>query len=401
MFELYGKYASAKIFTDVIEEAAVSQIMAVLNQPVSQGARVRIMPDVHAGKDCTVGTTMTITDKAIPNLVGTDIGCGMETIRLKERDIDPEALDRLIYSSIPSGLAIRKEPHEFYKKAELENLYCYDNIDLKRAVRGLGSLGGGNHFIEADRAPDGSLYIVIHSGSRSLGKDVALYYQRAAYEQLNGSSAEDIEKLTKMLKKQGKANRIEREITKLKNTKRTDIPRSFAYARGELLEKYLHDMKIVQQYAVLSRKAIAADIIKGLGLTADDSFTTIHNYIDTENMILRKGAVSAKTGETLIIPINMCDGSLICTGKGNTDWNCSAPHGAGRLMSRSAANEPLSVEEYKRRMQGIYTSSVGYSTIDESPMAYKNINDIISNISETVDINEIIKPVYNFKAGGR
>ncbi len=401
MFELYGKYASAKIFTDVIEEAAVSQIMAVLNQPVSQGACVRIMPDVHAGKDCTVGTTMTITDKAVPNLVGADIGCGMETVKLKKKDIDPEQLDRLIYAAIPSGLAIRKTPHEFCKKAEIENLYCYEHIDIKRAVRGLGSLGGGNHFIEADRADDGSLYIVIHSGSRSLGKDVALYYQRAAYERLNGSAAEDIEKLKKMLKQQGKSNRTEREITKLKNTKRTDIPRNFAYAEGDLLEKYLHDMKIVQQYAVLSRKAMAADIIKGLGLAADGSFTTIHNYIDTDEMILRKGAVSAKEGEVLIIPINMRDGSLICKGKGNADWNCSAPHGAGRLMSRSDAKEMLSVEEYKRQMQGIYTSSVGYSTIDESPMAYKNIDDIISNISETVDISEIIRPVYNFKAGGR
>ena len=401
MFELYGKYTSAKVFTDVIEEAAVSQIMAVLNQPVSQGQRVRIMPDVHAGKDCTVGTTMTITDKAVPSLVGADIGCGMETVKLKEKDIDPKQLDSLICAAIPAGLAIRKTPHEFLKKAELEKLHCYAHIDLKRAERGLGTLGGGNHFIEADRAEDGSLYIVIHSGSRSLGKDVAMHYQKAAYEYLNGSAEKDIEELTEKLKKQGKAGQIDREITKLKNTKRTDIPRKFAYTEGELLEKYLFDMKIVQQYAVLSRKAMVYEIIKGLGLTVDGSFTTIHNYIDTENMVLRKGAVSAQKGELLIIPINMRDGSLICTGKGNEDWNFSAPHGAGRLLSRSDAKELLSVEEYKQQMQGIYTSSVGYSTIDESPMAYKNIDDIVSNISDTAEINEIIKPVYNFKAGGR
>ena len=399
MFELYGKYTNAKVFTDVIDETAVSQIMAILNQPFSKGQRVRIMPDVHAGKGCTVGTTLTVTDRAVPSLVGVDIGCGMETVKLKNRDIDPEKLDKLIHTAIPSGFAIRKKPHPFAAKAALSSLYCLEYIDLERDMLCLGTLGGGNHFIEADRGEDGTLYIVIHSGSRHLGKDVATHYQKAAYEKLNGSAEEDIKKLAERLRKQGKAHFIDSEVTKLKNTKRTEVPKAYSYVEGELFEKYIHDMKIVQDFAVLNRKAMVNEIIEGLGLEIEDQFTTVHNYIDTENMILRKGAVSAQKGEVLIIPINMRDGSLICTGKGCDDWNFSAPHGAGRLFSRSDAKELFTVEEYQKQMDGIYTTSVSRSTLDESPMAYKTMDDIVKNIGDTVDITEIIRPVYNFKAG--
>ncbi len=398
MFELYGKYANAKVFTDVIDETAVSQIMAILNQPFSKDQRVRIMPDVHAGKGCTVGTTLTVTDKAVPSLVGVDIGCGMETVRLKSRDIDPEKLDKLIRAAIPSGFATRKKPHPYAAKARLSSLYCLKFIDLEKDILCLGTLGGGNHFIEADRGDDGALYIVIHSGSRHLGKDVAMHYQKAAYERLNGSAEEDVKRLAERLKKQGKAHFINNEITKLKNTKRTEVPKAYTYVEGELFEKYIHDMKIVQDFAVLNRRAMINEIVQGLELEIEDSFTTIHNYIDTEKMILRKGAVSAQKGERLIIPINMRDGSLICTGKGCADWNFSAPHGAGRLFSRSDAKELFTVEEYKEQMRGIYTTSVCGCTLDESPMAYKTMEDITKNIGDTVDITEIIKPVYNFKA---
>lgn len=400
MFELNGRYGNAKIFTDVIDENAIAQIIELLNQPVSQGQQIRIMPDVHAGKGCTIGTTMTVTDKAVPNLVGVDIGCGMETARLKEKELDPEKLDKIIYSSIPSGFGVRTKAHSLASKIDLAKLYCAEYISYERDMLSLGTLGGGNHFIEADRGSDGSVYIVIHSGSRNLGKDVARYYQNEAYKYLNGTTRENLDALTASMKKQGKDKQtIQNEITKLINTKRTDIPKGLAYTEGKLFEQYIHDMKIVQEFAILNRKAMMNEIIKGLGLTVDDCFTTVHNYIDTDNMILRKGAVSAQNGETLLIPINMRDGSLICTGKGNPDWNYSAPHGAGRLLSRSEAKEQLTVEEYKRQMEGIYTTSANASTLDESPMAYKSIDDITSNIGDTADIVDIIKPIYNFKAG--
>lgn len=400
MLELRGKYNTAKVFTDVIDENAVSQIIMLLNQPMSQGQQIRIMPDVHAGAGCTIGTTMTITDKAVPNLVGVDIGCGMETVCIKESFIEVQKLDKLIRSEIPSGFAVRKKIHRYMDKLDLADLYCIDHIDMLRAEKSLGTLGGGNHFIEADRGENGSVYIVIHSGSRHLGLEVAKYYQEEAYRRLNSCSKEEIALFIAKMRSEGREKQIQKELKKLTNTKHTDIPKPLAYTEGDLFGQYIHDMKIVQEYAMLNRQAMMDEIIKGMGLHVKDRFTTVHNYIDTENMILRKGAVSARKGEVLLIPINMRDGSLICTGKGNPDWNCSAPHGAGRLLSRGEARATLTLTEFKKQMEGIYSTSVSRETIDEAPMAYKTMDDIVSNIGDTAEIDDIIKPIYNFKAGG-
>lgn len=399
MIELNGKYNSAKIFTDVIEQDAISQIITLCSQEFVKDSTIRIMPDVHAGTGCTIGTAMTIKDKVVPNMVGVDIGCGMETVRLKEKHIELQKLDKLIYEKVPSGFGIRNTPHRYAEKIPLENLYCIEHIDLEKAEKSIGTLGGGNHFIEADKADDGSIYIVIHSGSRHLGVEVAKYYQNEAYRQLNKTAQSDIDELVMRLKAEGRTKNIQSEIKKLVNTKTTSIPKHLAYAQGELFNQYIHDMKIVQEFALINRQAMMNEIIKGMGLHVKEQFSTIHNYIDTDNMILRKGAVSACEGEKLIIPINMRDGSLICTGKGNPDWNFSAPHGAGRLMSRSQAKQSFTVSEYKKQMNGIYTTSVNANTLDECPMAYKNIDDILDNISDTVTVEDVIKPIYNFKAG--
>ena len=399
MIELKGKYGEAKVFTDVVDEASIAQVLLLLNQEFISGSRVRLMPDIHAGAGCTVGTTMTVTDKIVPNLVGVDIGCGMETVKIKEKHIELQKLDKLIYEKIPSGFKIRDKAHRFFKNFPLEEMYCYREINPIRAERSLGTLGGGNHFIEADKNDEGDIYIVIHSGSRHLGLEVANYYQNEGYNALNGSSKRDIELLIADLKAQGKEKSIQKAIKTLKNSKTTNIPKQLAYVEGELFDRYIHDMKIVQEFAELNRQAMTDEILKGMKLHEEDRFTTIHNYIDTENMILRKGAVSAQEGERLLIPINMRDGSLICRGKGNDDWNRSAPHGAGRLMSRAGAKQSFTVSEFKKQMEGIYTTSVGADTLDECPMAYKGMEDIVNNIGDTAEITEIIKPIYNFKAG--
>lgn len=399
MIILNGKYNSAKVFTEIIDEGAIAQIIELCNQPISENSSIRIMPDVHAGAGCTIGTTMTVSDKIIPNLVGVDIGCGMETIRLKEKHIEVQKLDKLIYEKIPSGFEIRRKAHRYIEKIDLAKLYCYKHIDPLRAEMSIGTLGGGNHFIEADKGSDGSIYIVIHSGSRHLGVETAKYYQNEAYRRLNNSSEKEVNELIERLKAEGKEKQIQSEIKKLTSTKHTNVPKHLAYCDGELFEQYIHDMKIVQQFAFLNRQAMMDEIIKGMGFHVTERFSTIHNYIDTDKMILRKGAVSAESGEKLLIPVNMRDGSLICTGKGNPDWNCSAPHGAGRLMSRSQAKESFTVSEFKKQMKGIYTTSVNQQTLDECPMAYKSIEDIVDNIGDTVEINDIIKPIYNFKAG--
>ena len=399
MIILNGKYNFAKVFTEIIDEGAIAQIIELCNQPISENSSIRIMPDVHAGAGCTIGTTMTVSDKIIPNLVGVDIGCGMETIRLKEKHIEVQKLDKLIYDKIPSGFEIRRKAHRYIEKIDLTKLYCYKHIDPLRAEMSIGTLGGGNHFIEADKGSDGSIYIVIHSGSRHLGVETAKYYQNEAYRRLNNSSEKEVNELIERLKAEGKEKQIQSEIKKLTSTKHTNVPKHLAYCEGELFEQYIHDMKIVQQFAFLNRQAMMDEIIKGMGFHVTERFSTIHNYIDTDKMILRKGAVSAESGEKLLIPVNMRDGSLICTGKGNPDWNCSAPHGAGRLMSRSQAKESFTVSEFKKQMKGIYTTSVNQQTLDECPMAYKSIEDIVDNIGDTVEINDIIKPIYNFKAG--
>ncbi len=399
MFIITGAKTCAKVFTDAADASAVSQIQELCNQPLAEGAQIRIMPDVHAGKGCTIGTTMTITDKLVPNLVGVDIGCGMETTVLKETHIEPQKLDKLIRNEIPSGFAVRNTPHRYMADIDLGELCCFSHIHALHAEKSLGTLGGGNHFIEVDKGGDGTLYLVIHSGSRHLGVEVANWYQQEAYRRLNGSDEGSQKALIARLKAQGKERQIQSEIKKLKATKRTAVPAHLAYCEGELFEQYLHDMAIVQHFALRNRQAMTDVIVKGMHWHVKEQFTTIHNYIDLEHNILRKGAVSAQAGEILLIPMNMRDGSLICRGKGNPDWNCSAPHGAGRLMSRSAAKEQCSIQEYKAQMQGIYTTSVGMDTIDECPMAYKPMDEIMRHLGDTAEVLEVIKPIYNFKAG--
>ena len=368
MFELKGKYATAKIFSDDVDNASISQVIQFLNQPIAEGQTIRMMPDIHAGKGCTIGTTMTITDKVVPNLVGSDIGCGMEVIYLDADEIDFERFDNIIRTKVPYGYSKRAVPHHFMKKFDLTELKCYFNLEAgSEGNFVLGTLGGGNHFIEINRTQDDELILVIHSGSRRIGADVCEYYQNEAL----------------------------REFKRFHNMA---SDKDLIYCEGKLFDNYIHDMKIMQDFAVLNRQAIAETILSEYGMDYTKTFTTIHNYIDMDKMILRKGAVSADRNETLIIPINMRDGSIICKGKGNPDWNYSAPHGAGRIYSRSQAKNELSLEEFESAMKGIYSTSVKKSTIDESPMAYKPIDSILNNVKDTVKIIDIVKPVYNFKA---
>lgn len=404
MQEVKGKYNTAKVFTDVVDEKSLQQIKGLCDQEFTSGAKIRLMPDVHAGAGCTIGTTMTIKDKICPNLVGVDIGCGMETLCIKadsevSLNFNGADLDKIIRKNIPSGFSIRKFPHAFVEQVEWDNIKGHYN--KKRAWLSLGTLGGGNHFIEADRDDEGNLYIVVHSGSRHAGLEIADYYQEQAWRQLNGNAEEDCRKLIERLKAEGKEQEIQEKLEELKAQISTDIPKDLAYVSGELFDDYINDMRIMQHFAMLNRKAMVQSISIGLRIKQEDiieQFTTIHNYIDTEKMILRKGAVSAQKGEKLLIPINMRDGSLICVGKGNEDWNCSAPHGAGRVMSRNKARKELSLEEFKAEMSGIWSSTVNLETIDEAPMAYKTMDDIVANIDPTAEIVKVIKPIYNYKA---
>jgi RNA-splicing ligase RtcB len=393
--ELQGKYNTATVFTDNVESTAISQIINLLNQEFAADSKIRIMPDVHAGAGCTIGTTMTITDKVVPNLVGVDIGCGVSVAKLKETSINFQAFDTFIRTHIPSGHDIRTIEHSYLSEISLSNLHCKNHINLERANLSLGTLGGGNHFIEVDRNQDGNLYLVCHSGSRYLGKQVAEYYQDLAYKTIQSLQSNHAEVIA-TLKSQGRQSEISAELKKLKKPK---VDKALAYLFGKNLSDYLHDIEIVQNYAKWNRRAILSDIIeKGLKLTVTEVFSSIHNYIDTTHNILRKGAISAESGEKVIIPLNMRDGSIIALGKGNPDWNYSAPHGAVRIASRSSAKEQFTLSEFKTSMQGIWTTSVSTSTLDESPMAYKPPQEILSAIQDTVDILEIIKSVYNFKA---
>ena len=399
MIEVKGKYNEARIFTDVVDSASIAQVQELCNQEFTAGSRIRLMPDIHAGKGCTIGTTMTITDKVVPNLVGVDIGCGMETTRIREKRLELQKLDKLIYEKIPSGFSIREKAHRYASQIDLSQLHCARHVDLLRAEKSIGTLGGGNHFIEVDKDDEGNLYLVVHSGSRHLGVEVADYYQNEGYKVLNHTDDASLEALVLQMKAEGREKEIQKELKKRKNVKQTSIPRALAYVSGELFRHYIHDMKIVQQFAMLNRQAMMDELVKGLKLHVEEQFTTIHNYIDTDAMILRKGAVSAKAGEQLLIPINMRDGSLLCVGKGNEDWNFSAPHGAGRLMSRAEAKQSFTVSEFKKQMADVFTTSVNRSTLDECPMAYKGMQDILDNIGPTADVVKIIRPIYNFKAG--
>ena len=398
MVTIQGLYNTAVCYTPELEDLAAKQIKAVCDQAEFAGCKIRVMPDVHAGKGCTIGTTMTIQDKIVPGMVGVDIGCGMETVELAESEIDFTKLDALIRKEIPYGREVRDTLHALNTEIDLTQLRCADQVNLNRAMRSIGTLGGGNHFIEVDRSEDGRLFLIVHSGSRHLGTEVAEYYQNEGRRALWGGANYQIQEVIAQLKAEGRFKEIQKTISALRTEHELSIPKDLAYVEGKLFEDYIHDMKITQQFAMLNRKAMVDVIMTGMGFTAVEAFTTIHNYIDTDSMILRKGSVSARAGEKLLIPINMRDGSLICVGKGNQDWNCSAPHGAGRLMSRRAAFNVLTMEEFKREMEGIYTTCVLPDTLDESPMAYKNMDEIVDQIGPTAEVVERIRPVYNFKA---
>ena len=399
MLTINGKHNAAIVYAGNIEDAAHEQLEAVCNASYLADCKVRVMPDVHAGKGCTIGTTMTIHGKVVPNMVGVDIGCGMYTVKLEDKSIDFNELDATIRKHIPSGRAVRSDVHQFAEQVDLNELQMASMCDIDRAYRSIGSLGGGNHFIEVDKDNDGHLYLVIHSGSRHLGVQVADYYQDAAYWQLSGKKKQNINAVIAELKAQGRHKEISETVKKLKvELKESEIPRDMAYVSGLLFDDYIHDMRITQHFAMLNRKAMADEIIRNMRLTVADEFTTIHNYIDTDAMILRKGAVSAREGEQLLIPINMRDGSLLCVGKGNPDWNQSAPHGAGRLMSRKKAKEKLDLGDYRDAMSGIFSTCINNRTLDEAPMAYKSMDAILKHIAPTVNVVKVIKPIFNFKA---
>ncbi|MDR1705603.1 MAG: RtcB family protein [Clostridiales bacterium] len=375
MYELQGKYNKAVMYTDTADNETVGQIITMLSQPFAAESKICMMPDVHAGSGATVGTVMTVKGKTAPVLVGSDIGCGMETAVLAEKDIDLKALDGAVRNLIPAGRRSRESHHPFAERVKFNELRCLKNISVRWASRSMGTLGGGNHFIELDRGRDGKIYLVAHTGSRFFGKQVAEYYVKRA----------------KAYYKEHQPELIRQGLHKI------DI--NLAYVEGALFGDYINDMKLAQKFAELNRQAIIGDIVDALGLTVTEQFSTVHNYIDTERMILRKGAISAQSGERMLIPMNMRDGSLLCAGKGNPDWLFSAPHGAGRLMNRSTAKERLSMDDYREAMKCVYSTSVDQSTIDESPFVYKPMEEIMANIGDTADVLDILKPLYNFKAG--
>ena len=400
MLEIKGKVNTAICYATVIEDEAIEQIRRMCDYEFTEGSKVRIMPDVHAGKGCTIGTTMTVIDKAVPNVVGVDIGCGMYTVNLGNVEIDFEKLDEACHY-VPSGMNVWQGRQERF---DLEKLRCYRELrDTKRLERSLGTLGGGNHFIEVDVAADGTKYLVIHTGSRNLGKQVAEIYQRLAIDLNRGMEDyfKERDEIIRTYKEQGRRKEIQAALEAIawkKANGPTSIPEDLCYLYGKYFEDYLADVEICQQFARRNREMIAQVILGKCGFTAVEAFHTIHNYIDTDEMILRKGAIAAHNGEKVLIPINMRDGSVLAVGKGCPEWNYSAPHGAGRIMSRSNAKKSLSMEEYRKEMEGIYTTSVNEDTLDEAPMAYKSLNDIIDVIEETVDVIEVLKPIYNFKA---
>ncbi len=406
MIEIRGKYTSAKIFNDNAEEAALDQIRALCDLPFAAGAQVRVMPDVHAGTGCVIGFTADIRGSVIPNIVGVDIGCGMRTVLLGKGNFDFEKLDEAVRRFIPAGMNVREgRPERF---SDLQKLHCYRDLkNSGRLERSLGTLGGGNHFIEADKDDDGNFYLVIHTGSRNLGKQVAELHQQLAVDLCSGKKElfDARRELIALYKEEGRRQEIQGALAALEADFAAhvpDFPPELCHLTGQYRDEYLEDMHICQQFARRNRELIAELLLRhwlGADAAEFEAFETVHNYIDHDSNIIRKGAVSAKKGETLLIPINMRDGSLLCVGKGNEDWNCSAPHGAGRKYSRMKARELFSVEDYAREMQGIYTTSVGTDTLDECPMAYKDMDEILSNLEPTATVQKIIRPVYNFKAG--
>lgn len=398
--EIKGKVNTALCYAKVVEEEAIGQIRRMCDYAIAEDSKIRIMPDVHAGKGCTIGTTMTITDKVVPNVVGVDIGCGMYTVNLGKDDVDFEKLDEAAHF-IPSGREVWEGRQERF---DLTGLHCYRELkDAKRLARSLGTLGGGNHFIEIDEATDGTKYLIIHSGSRNLGKQVAELYQKLAIN-LNRGYGEYLKKRDEIIssyKEQGRRSEIQSALKQLQwqvYESPVSIPEDLCYLEGKYLEDYLHDVDICQVFARRSREKMAEIILERTRMNGCDAFHTIHNYIDTDEMILRKGAIAAYKGERVLIPINMKDGSILAIGKGNPEWNYSAPHGAGRIMSRTKAKNELNLGEYKKVMEGVYTTSVNGNTLDEAPMAYKSLEDIIDVVRESVDVIDVMRPIYNFKA---
>lgn len=393
---------NVKFFADTIDPKAYNQVMTLASQSAFEGCKIRIMPDVHPGSGCVIGFTADLGEKVIPNIVGVDIGCGMLTVELGQIDIDFEKLDDVIHTYVPSGRNVHSAvacPSKFLKQ-----LYCYDHLKNIRWLRCfLGTLGGGNHFIEIDEDAHGNKFLVIHTGSRNLGKQVADYYQRLAVDNLTG--ANDItnlrNELIDSLKAQGREKEISKALDELASNfqpKGTGVPKELSYLEGQDRLDYLHDMQLCQKFAVINRAWIANVICRHMGWSALNQFETIHNYIESETNMVRKGAISAKSGERVLIPMNMRDGCIIGVGKGNEDWNCSAPHGAGRLMSRGEAKDAVSMKEFASSMEGIYTTSINESTLDEAPMVYKSAEEIQHLVVDTIDIERIIKPIYNFKA---
>jgi RNA-splicing ligase RtcB len=408
MIELNGKYTNAFIYTDNIESEAISQLINLCNQEFIKDSKIRIMPDCHVGKGCTIGTTITIQDKIVPNLVGVDIGCGMLTVELGNIDLNLINVDNFIRNNIPSGFNINKES-KFNYKDNIENLKCFRDIpkSSNEYNKAIGTLGGGNHFIEINIDNNQNKYLVIHSGSRNLGNQIARYYQDKAIDYHSGldyNYETTRETIIKTYKDQGKRKEIKNALELLKKEyvrKECSIQKDLCYLEGILKDNYLYDMNIAQKFANKNREIIAFRIIEEcirLKFNKLNKFQTIHNYIDLQNNILRKGAISAQKDEKVLIPINMRDGSIVAIGKGNPEWNYSAPHGAGRIMSRNKAKETFLLEDFQNSMKDIYTTSVNKSTLDECPMAYKSIEDIINNIQDTVEIIDIIKPIYNFKS---
>lgn len=403
MKEIKGTYSTAIVYTDTIEESAATQIKELCNQPFTEGSRVRVMPDVHSGIGCVIGFTADLGEFVVPNLVGVDVGCGMLTVELGREPVDYALLDWIIHENVPAGRNVAPQP--LCDFPALKELLVYRKLaDIERIRCSLGTLGGGNHFIEVDEDDEGNFYLVVHTGSRNLGTQVANRYQELAQKTIKSASERNLRQETiNRYKAEGREAEIEDALKELKKiAPASNLPLSLCYLTGENRQAYLHDMRICQDYAKLNRRTIADTILTALAGKSVDSFSsfeTVHNYIDLDTSIIRKGAVSAKLGENLLIPINMRDGSLICVGKGNPEWNCSAPHGAGRLYSRSKARELFSVDEFERQMKNVYTTSVNAETLDECPMAYKSMDDILSNIAPTVDVVKIIRPRYNFKAG--
>lgn len=363
-----GIYAEAKIFTEDVEEYAEAQVKMICDNRVAEGSKIRLMPDIHPGKVGPIGLSMTVTEKVIPQLLGVDIGCGMTCVKLNKNSVEFQKLDRVIRENVPSGFAIRKEPHHMAEEFSYEKLRCARHINRQKAERSLGTLGGGNYFIELDRGEDGSLYLVIHTGSRHLGEEVAQHYTKLAHASL---------------KEQG-----------------LEIPYYISWLEGEQKEAYVEDVQIIQDYAELNRQIIVREILKGMKWKASEQFSVAHNYLDAYG-VLRKGAIAAEKGARVIIPANMRDGMILGMGLGNEDWNCSAPHGSGRRLKREDVKSQYTVSDFKKEMKGIYSSCVGAGTLDEAPFAYRSITEIAEQIGDTVQITEILRPVYNYKAGSK